>query len=53
MVGIVAELGPCFNFRMMYEDFIFTAEPNHIKVYRLVRRSRHGVITDTVTRRPS
>ncbi|KAH7926998.1 cytochrome P450 [Leucogyrophana mollusca] len=27
----VAELGPTFNFRVMFEDLIFTTEPHHIK----------------------
>jgi len=32
----IAKLGTCFNFHIMYEDLIFTVEPGHIKVTRLV-----------------
>ncbi|KAG2139814.1 cytochrome P450 [Suillus bovinus] len=31
MAEIVAETGTCFNFRVMFEDAIFTVEPSHIK----------------------
>ncbi|KAG2139813.1 cytochrome P450 [Suillus bovinus] len=31
MAEIVAETGTCFNFRVMFEDVIFTVEPSHIK----------------------
>ncbi|KAH0833049.1 cytochrome P450 [Lanmaoa asiatica] len=31
IAGKVAEVGNCFNFRVMYGDILFTCEPQHIK----------------------
>ena len=37
----------------MHEDLLFTVEPSHIKVYRLVLLSRYRANTDTTCLRPS
>jgi hypothetical protein len=31
MIGAIAVVGNCFNFRVMFDDILFTCEPRHIK----------------------
>lgn len=35
MADAVATVGGCFNFRVLFDDSLFTCEPLHIKVQQL------------------